>query len=167
MILRTSGSAWNSTYAPFFGDKPLAKVTTFDVERYKKHRLEEKAANGTINRELAALSHLFTKAVQWRWIGHKPVTIKRLEEDKGRITYLTNDQIERLLDAAMQDEFPHIYPYSSSQSRCQRATDHQLSRRVPEKLCGGRRCRSGMALSIRQVQYRACDEHRETLEAGG
>jgi integrase len=96
---------------PFLGDKPLAKVTTFDVERYKKHRQEEKAANGTINRELAALSHLFTKAVEWRWIGHKPAIIKRLKEDKGRITYLTKDQIKRLLDAALQDQFPHLYPF--------------------------------------------------------
>jgi len=40
---------------PFFGTKPLTKISTFDIERYKKHRLEEKAAKGTINRELAAL----------------------------------------------------------------------------------------------------------------
>ena len=96
---------------PFFSDKPLAKITTFDVERYKKHRQEEKAANGTINRELAVMSHLFTKAVESHWIGHKPATIKRLEEDKGRITYLTNDQIKRLLAAAIQDQFPHLYPF--------------------------------------------------------
>jgi hypothetical protein len=36
--------------------KPLAKIATFDIERYKKLRLEEDAAKGTINRELAALS---------------------------------------------------------------------------------------------------------------
>lgn len=51
---------------PFFKDKPLSKLSTFDVERYKKHRLEEKAAPGTINRELAALSHLYSKAVEWK-----------------------------------------------------------------------------------------------------
>jgi integrase len=96
---------------PFLRDKPLAKITTFDVECYKKYRQEEKAANGTINRELAALSHLFTKAVEWRWIDHKPATIRRLKEDKGRITYLTKDQIKRLLDAALPDQFPHICPF--------------------------------------------------------
>ena len=47
---------------PFFKDKPLPKVSTFDIERYKKYRLESKAAPGTVNRELAALSHLYSKA---------------------------------------------------------------------------------------------------------
>ena len=27
--------------SPFFGDTPLSKICTFDVERYKKQRLEE------------------------------------------------------------------------------------------------------------------------------
>jgi integrase len=54
---------------------------------------------------------LFSKAIEWRWIDHKPATIKRLHEDRGRITYLTKDQIKRLLDAAVQDQFPHIYPF--------------------------------------------------------
>jgi hypothetical protein len=41
----------------------------------------------TINRELAALSHLFSKAVEWGWVDHRPATIKRLKEHSGRITY--------------------------------------------------------------------------------
>jgi len=101
----------NMHLAPFLKDKPLTKITTFDVERYKKKRLSEGAAPGSINRELAALSHLFTKAVEWKWIGHKPMTIKRLKEDPGRITYLTTEQIARLLKAAQEDQNPHIYPF--------------------------------------------------------
>jgi integrase len=96
---------------PFFADKPLSKITTFDVERYKKHRLEQEAAKGTINRELAALSHLFSKAVEWKWVDHKPATIKRLQEDSGRITYLTTEQIERLIQAAIGDQFEQLYPF--------------------------------------------------------
>jgi hypothetical protein len=45
--------------------------------------------NGTINRELAALSHLFSKAVEWKWIDHHPAKINRLKEDGGRMVYLT------------------------------------------------------------------------------
>jgi len=48
---------------PFFKERRLARITTFDIERYKKHR-SEKAKNGTINRELAVLSHLLNKAVE-------------------------------------------------------------------------------------------------------
>lgn len=96
---------------PFFKDKPLAKVTSFDIERYKKHRQEQGAKPGTINRELAALSHLYTKAVEWNWIDHKPFVITKFKEDKGRITYLTQEQIERLLEAAKQDQNEHVYPF--------------------------------------------------------
>ncbi|MGH8657607.1 MAG: tyrosine-type recombinase/integrase, partial [Gammaproteobacteria bacterium] len=35
---------------PFFRDKPLSKLTTFDVDRYKKARLERGAAPGSVNR---------------------------------------------------------------------------------------------------------------------
>jgi len=96
---------------PFFADKPLAKISTFDIERYKKHRLDENAAAGTINRELAALSHLLSKSVEWKWINHKPATIKRLKEGSGRITYLTTEQIDRLINAAISDRFPQLYPF--------------------------------------------------------
>lgn len=96
---------------PFFADKSIAKITTFDIERYKKSRKDAGAANGTINRELAALSHLFSKAVEWKWMDHKPAKINRLREDSGRITYLTTEQIERLIEAATHDQFAHIYPF--------------------------------------------------------
>ena len=57
---------------PFFKRKPLAKVSTSDVKCYKTKRLEAGAAPGSINREVAALSHLFSKAMEWQWIDIKP-----------------------------------------------------------------------------------------------
>jgi integrase len=97
--------------AGFFKDKPLAAISSFEVERYKKARLESGAKPGTVNRELADLSHLFTKAVEWKWLDHKPAQIKRLKEGNARITYLTTDQIDRLLEAARYDQNPYIYPF--------------------------------------------------------
>jgi integrase len=96
---------------PYFKDKPLAAISSFDIEKYKKARLEEGATTGTVNRSLAVLSHLFSKAVEWRWLDHKPAAVKRLKEGKGRITYLTTDQIQRLLESARQDSNPYIYPF--------------------------------------------------------
>lgn len=116
----------NMHLKPFFGNTALSKISTFDIERYKKQRLEEdiqkftkddktiyrrKTKPGTINRELAALSHLFTKAVEWGWLDHRPATIKRLKENGGRIIYLTVDQIQRLLNAAQEDQNIQIYPF--------------------------------------------------------
>jgi hypothetical protein len=45
---------------PFFGNQRLATVSTFTVDRYKRRRLDSGASNGTINLELATLSHLIT-----------------------------------------------------------------------------------------------------------
>lgn len=108
---------------PFFGSMTLAKISSFDIERYKKKRLDEFSLHGgdkiggngqrgaitkpvtpgTVNRELAILSHLFTKAVEWKWIESKPANVKRLKTENGRITYLTTDQIDRLLEACRTD----------------------------------------------------------------
>lgn len=86
-------------------------MCTFDIERYKNHRLAAKAKPGTINRELAVISHLLNKALDWKWLDHKPCNIKRLKEDSGRIVYLTTDQVAKLLDAAKADQCPYIYPF--------------------------------------------------------
>ena len=96
---------------PFFRDVPLDKLASFDLERYKKARQGEGVSPGTINRELAALSHLFNKAVDWKWISHRPCRIVRLGENRGRITYLTVEQALRLLDAARADRCEHIFPF--------------------------------------------------------
>jgi integrase len=96
---------------PFFGDTPISQLSTFDVERYKKSRLGEGAKVGTINRELAALSHLFNKGIEWHWMDRRPAKIQRYPEERGRITYLTVDQITRLIEAAKHDQNPQIYPF--------------------------------------------------------
>lgn len=51
----------------------------FDVARYKKHRLSANAKPGTINRELAVISHWINKAVDWKWLDHKLCNIKKLK----------------------------------------------------------------------------------------
>ncbi len=97
---------------PFFDRTPLDKISTFDVERYKKHRLEEGAAKGTVNRELAALSHLFSKAIEWHWIDKKPAIIRRFKEDQARFNYLTVEQIQRIYEIAKNDQnhtFIHLW----------------------------------------------------------
>ncbi|MEQ8734913.1 MAG: site-specific integrase [Rhodospirillaceae bacterium] len=112
--------------APFFGDRPLTQISTFDIERYKKKRLSEVVQSprnlkvgeepttttpATINRELAAFSHLFNKAIEWEWIDRRPAKITKLKEGSGRITYLTSLQSAQLLDAAKADQNIQIYPF--------------------------------------------------------
>jgi integrase len=97
---------------PFFGQKPLSKIASFDVARYKKQRREAGASAATVNRELAVLSHLFSKALDWGWISHRPAKIERFQEGQGRIVYLTPEQCQRVLEAARHDISIHIYPFT-------------------------------------------------------
>ncbi len=126
----------NSYLVPFFKDTPLSMISSFDVERYKKARLAadslrggdrvsqqarergtrkgalvNKVTPGTLNRELATLSHLLTKAVSWGWIDHKSAEVKRLKEESGRIVYLTQEQVSQLLDAAMEDVCTDVHSF--------------------------------------------------------
>lgn len=96
----------------FFGTKPLGKISSFDIARYQKARKTAGASGATINRELAVVSHLFSKAVQWEWLAHRPAKIERFKEDKGRIVYLTAEQCQRVIQAAKSDLSPHIYPFT-------------------------------------------------------
>ena len=110
---------------PFLGDQPIGEIASFDIERYKKHRLGQAVryrANdsgdalrstrpATINRELATLSHLINKAVEWAWIDRPSTKIRKLKEDNGRIVYLAASHAERLLEAAKNDQNRQIYPF--------------------------------------------------------
>jgi len=96
---------------PFFGSMIISKISTFDVDRYKKTRMDKGPAPGTVNRELQTLSHLLSMAVEWDWIQYKPCKIRKLKENEGRITYLTQKQISRLYKEAKNDTCPYIYPF--------------------------------------------------------
>ena len=93
----------------FFGNQRLDAITSFTVDRYKMRRQEDGATNGTINRELAALSHLFSMAVEWKWIIARPCKITKLAENEGRIIALDDEQADALMQAAVQDEEPDCW----------------------------------------------------------
>jgi integrase len=48
-------------------------------------------------------------AVEWRWIRARSCKIGRLEENRGRIIALTDEQCEALLTTAVQDEDPDCW----------------------------------------------------------
>jgi integrase len=110
---------------PFLGEVQIGHITSFDIERYKKHRLAQPIQSrkkvqpgqtlptnrpATVNRELAMLSHLLNKAVEWGWIERPPAKIRK-QEDNGRIVYLNAAQAENLLEAAKADQNRQIYPF--------------------------------------------------------
>lgn len=80
-----------------FEGKYLFDITTEMIEKYKANRLE-KVEPATVNRELACLKHMYTKAVEWGYVKMNPAKgVKRLKEPPGRIRYLKADEINALL----------------------------------------------------------------------
>lgn len=104
-----------------FGPLPLRSFDTRLVEAYQSERLqggkkklktEEIVANkpATINRHIATLKHMFTKAVEWDMVEEE--TLKRvrrakmLEENNRRLRYLSREECHALI-AACDD---HLRP---------------------------------------------------------
>jgi integrase len=80
-----------------FEGKNIQDITTWQIEKWKTKR-QEKLKPGSVNRELALLKHIFSKATEWRRIKESPVkTVKRLKGETKRIRYLLPDEIQILL----------------------------------------------------------------------
>ena len=59
---------------PYFGVMRLDAITDFAIEKYKKRRLDQRAAEATVSRELATLSHLLNQ--EW-WNGNGSTACRR------------------------------------------------------------------------------------------
>jgi integrase len=68
-------------------------------------------SNGTVNRYLASLSPVFSIAVrEWQWMSENPcLKVKKLRESRGRLRYLSREELARLLKACKESENPHLH----------------------------------------------------------
>jgi len=82
-----------------FGDQLLDQIAAEDIEMYKVKR-KEKVSSATVNREIACLKHIFTKAIEWGKVSESPTKrVKLFRENNKRIRYLENEEIPRLCGA--------------------------------------------------------------------
>ena len=91
----------------FFGEKKLCQITPLEIEDFKKKRKETPTQWGkvrsdvAVNRELETLRHMLNKAVEWEMLDMNPFDrFKKpilFQEDRGRVRYLTEDEIKTLL----------------------------------------------------------------------
>jgi integrase len=82
-----------------FRNKPINGITAHDLEKYKMTRIGE-AEPATVNRELTGIKHMFNKAVEWQYLKNNPLLIiKLLKEPPGRVRYLIEEEIEKLVTA--------------------------------------------------------------------
>ena len=80
-----------------FGGRCVCDTTSLMVEHYKARRKDE-TSRATVNRELACLKHMFTKAIEWGCAADNPAKkVKFLREDNQRLRYLTPAEMRDLL----------------------------------------------------------------------
>ncbi|MBU1008480.1 site-specific integrase [Candidatus Dependentiae bacterium] len=87
-----------------FGRVLLRELTAQEVERFKAQRSAE-VSPASVNRELACLKTLLTKAVEWGKLESNPAAqVKKLREAPPRERILAESESKRLINAAA----PHL-----------------------------------------------------------
>ena len=82
---------------PFFSRKFLNEIDAPLIDEFKTLKASEGKVV-TTNRNLALLKHMFTKAMDWKYLSENPAkVVKLLKEPRGKLRYLTQLEIDRLL----------------------------------------------------------------------
>lgn len=87
-------------------DRPLAGLTPFLIENWRREQVRRGKKPTTANRDLQRIRALVSNAVEWKVIDLHPfAAVKPLRVDKrGRIRYLSPDEERRLRDALIRRE---------------------------------------------------------------
>ncbi len=70
-------------------------------------------SSGTINRYFAAISHVLSVAVhELGWLHENPVrSVKKLKEPRGRVRFLSPEELKRLVDACRAERNRFLFPF--------------------------------------------------------
>jgi len=98
-----------------FGDRRLSEITYLDLETYRNRRKATPTRTGTaradatVNREVATLKHMLSKAVEWSLLETSPFAKGKgliYRENNLRLKFLTETEIDALLKACAR----HLKP---------------------------------------------------------
>lgn len=89
------------------GDPMIFQIDSRSLIEYRAYRLEKGIKASTINHDLFALSGIFKSMAEIdEFHGENPVSaIKALKEPKTEMSYLTQDEVQRLLSIAKGDYY--------------------------------------------------------------
>jgi integrase len=106
---------------PFFGELKAVRVTGATIERYKRQRLDAKAAPATVNRELAVVRRAFRLGVKQGLLTSRPEFDALAENNvrQGFTDEATFADIEQHLRAADADDVADVarFAYESASRR--------------------------------------------------
>jgi integrase len=96
----------------------LRSIELGRVEHYVAGRIAAGANAGTVNREIAVLKHILKRAHKWRnedgerYLRQYPLDeLRPLQEPPGRVRFLSDDELDRLLEACAQSESKYLAPF--------------------------------------------------------
>lgn len=92
-----------------FGSMKLHKFNTHLLEQFQSERIKKGNKPATVNRLLAVISHMFTKAVDWDMMDKvvsASIKVKMLPENNRRLRYLSKDECQELINVCD----PHLRP---------------------------------------------------------
>jgi integrase len=84
-----------------FGNYHLRRFNTMMVEQYQTEKMERNRP-ATVNRHIATLKHMFTKAVEWNMVEEEVLKrvrrVKLLQENNRRLRFLSAEECVRLVE---------------------------------------------------------------------
>jgi integrase len=91
----------------FAADRRMNTIATADIEAYKAHRLEQKAAPATVNRELAAIRRAFRLAVDGGKLAMMP-KVRLLQEHNVRTGFFERHEFDAILAHLPEELHPPL-----------------------------------------------------------
>jgi len=80
-----------------FEAKAIQEITTWQIEKFKARRKEE-VRPASVNREIALLKHMYSKAIEWSKVKESPAKkVKLLKGEVKRVRFLMPEQVQTLL----------------------------------------------------------------------
>lgn len=88
--------------AETFGNLPLRRFNSMLFEQYQTGRIQKGNKPATVNRLIATVKHMFTKAVEWDMVEEETLKrirkVKLLEESNKRLRYLSKEECQSLIN---------------------------------------------------------------------
>lgn len=132
-----------------FGSTLAPRLTSREVERFRRKQLASGLKPATVNRQMAVFTSVISRAVEWGLIDRHPIprgAVKKLKEPKEKTDFFTRDEWARFVQI-LDDE----HAFSRHQAKVRRlgpVKEGELpspgSKHAPTKVRGVRRYGGGM-----------------------
>lgn len=93
-------SILKSSLIPYFGNKYIEQINSYDVEKFKNYLLNDyELSPKSINNRLSTLSRCLKSAIEWEMMSKMPI-IKLLKVPQQKFDFLTTKESEILINAS-------------------------------------------------------------------